>query len=187
MRPSVQLSIARSTNAFQALVWPRIEDWFGGGQLLPIEGDADNDIKRTLDMQAGIDAFHVAMNGSTRAIASRCQVCDGSFSTFTIRTRTRGGSTNTELSKRMRALFLEDDRGWLYPHVTVQAYLASWKGPLNAVAAIRTRDLFAYVREHENDRRRVYRQSNDDPSEFYAISWQYLVDDGVYIKRWPIF
>jgi len=138
----------------------------------------------TLDMFAGIDAWQVYENDKAmRGIASRVQYDNGKtaypYDTFSIR-KSRPHS-QTEYEKRLAAIL--SDRGFVYPHLTVQAYLDAMKQCIVSVAVCRTKDLFLYVdmmgvssfREIPN---------TDGSSTFIAVKWSQLVSDGVRVKHW---
>lgn len=144
MRPDVQRDLSDSASAFVSVVWPKIGKWFGGGRLLPVESVTDSEFTSTLDMLAGIDAWHVLDNVGIRGIASRVQrVAERqiSYSSFTIRSARRSGA-ETELAKRIRAM-QNPEQGWLLPTLTIQAYVSD--DQLEYAAAVRTRDMFEYI------------------------------------------
>jgi hypothetical protein len=169
MRHEVASDLKRSSTAFTEIVWPRIaEPWFGGGEIIPVEAVTQEVFSKHLDTLAGVDAWLIRAAFGITAIASRVQFVRGSrpFNTFTIRAW-RSSGLDTELQKRLRSLN-EPDRGYLYPHVTIQAYLQSGTNEFLSVAAILTRDLFAHVDKYRD------KTNGDQRSGFKVACWRQL-------------
>lgn len=168
-----------SAAAFRALVWPIVNVWCGGGEIKQVEGQDAN----LLDMYAGVDAWQVFVNNkSMRGIASRIQYNTGKagypYNTFSI--RTARPNSPTEYEKRLECIL--SNRGLVYPHLTVQAYLDASKQAVQSVAVCRTKDLFLYV-----DFRglAMFRQirNTDGSSTFIVVKWSEMVENGVHIKQ----
>lgn len=120
MRKPVERQLKRSTKDLVTVVWPRIKDEIGGGRLEVVESVADKSFADDLDQRAEVDIFQVLPNGM-RGLASRIQ-WGKPYNTFSVRSwRSTGGET--ELEKRLRAIN-HKDKGWVYPHITIQAYLS---------------------------------------------------------------
>lgn len=192
MRGDVAHDLTQSADAFVRIVWPAIERIAGGGRLVPVEAVTTDDITRAFDVLAGIDAWQIA-GGGIRGIASRVQWGPKAWDTFTIRYERRTGA-ETEYTKRLRAL-TEIDRGWLTPHITVQAYINCEE--LLACGLVRTADLFSFVREYElanghfplagdvrDKRRACYLQQNGgDGNLFIVVPWGFLRENGVDLRE----
>jgi hypothetical protein len=186
--------LGRSRSAFFDLVWPAVSAACGGGELVQIEGSPHN-TDRDLDTLAGIDAYQRRTDKGMRGIASRVQADPGGpWNTFTIRTRRDSGSP-TEYEKRLSAV--RDGGGWLYAHLTVQAYLSTDLTRLLSSAVVRTSDLFVHAEscrhgpgwsETKCGRCYVQRTSRrDDPNgnaEFLVIPWKHLLECGIQVKVW---
>jgi len=124
----------------------------------------ENNIRRLLDMEAGIDYFLIDKHGM-RSIATRVQY-DYTCNTFTIRTERESGG-KTELEKRLFAI----KNGYLYPEYTLQAYFDN-KVDLNlySIAIIKTTDLFNYYKTNPDD----FVTHGSNGAVFKAVHWNYL-------------
>lgn len=173
-----------SSEAFSRVVWPAIRSKLGGGEIVPVESVADKGMATILDQRSGIDAWHLSLNKQIRGIASRVQWSDKSWGTFTVR-YSRDSGAATEYSKRKNDI--TSDAGWLYPHITVQAYIAGAKdgqGELLSAGIIKTRSLIAAcecilkggVPPRDGGIRRT------DNAAFIWASWQWLKKSGYDIK-----
>lgn len=140
----------RSKRRFQNIVWPEINDWFGGGDLIPVE-KVNTDLAKCLDMVAGIDWLVRVPGRGVITIASRVQrgQC---FETTTIRYELPS-SNRTEFEKRMVQL----RRGMVVPTVTAHSYV-KLDDPLNKrcttgellnAAIHQTEPLYEYLVEAE--------------------------------------
>ncbi len=188
MNVAVARDLSRSAGAFADIVWPRIADELGGGALIPVEAVTATSFARDLDLLAGIDAWHIRRaDGLMRGIAARVQFdCD--FRTFTIR-YSRASGADTEFDKRLRAMREYGD--WLWPAVTVQAYVRESPPTLLSAASIRTADLFslaqALIDKPDEAGRGVgwgLRPAYDQ-NWFLWIGWDYLTDLGLSLWRKP--
>jgi len=143
--------LSASASAFVSLVWPKIRPLLAGGELLPMESIKDCEFAKMLDMRAGIDGWQIHPDGM-RGIASRIQIAKKAWDTFTIRMSRDSGAT-TEFHKRQIAI--HGNRGWSYPHVTVQAYLREWDGPVLSIGIAKTEDIIDYIERGFSFRRRT--------------------------------
>ena len=188
MTPLVTHLLSQSASDFVNIVWPAVKDLplIGGGQLQPVEASSDAEFAKTLDMLAGIDAWQVLSSpAAMRGLASRIQWGQARNS-FTVRIALPSGA-ETEYHKRIRALD-QPELGFLYPHLTVQAYLDQAGGALRSAAVVRTADLFEKARLLVRNRPKLrldersklfgFRQ-NPDGTEFLYMSWSYLRYEGV--------
>jgi len=174
MRSDVRRDLSWSADAFTRQVWPVIAEWCGGGELWPVETTNDEPgFKKRLDTDAGIDGWQIKDGEGIRGVASRVQAFNPAwrewpFNTFTIREK-RDSGAETEYAKRSRAL-LQAESGWLFPGLTVQAYLSAQSGGvLQSVAVVRTRDLIEFLMkgwpEHHFTSQRTTNAS------FYCVDW----------------
>lgn len=111
------------------------------GDLIDIE-TKDTHLAKMFDQYAGIDAIQV-VNNQLRAVAIRVQ-WGKSWDTFTIRYKRKSG-TKTEYQKRAEAIL--NDRGYLYPYLTIQAYLDK-RGEATRILScgvVKTKDLYQYM------------------------------------------
>lgn len=122
----------------------------GGGKLIDLEKAGQSDpvvtgetnIAAMFDQYSGVDALHLA-NRQLRLVALRVQWCRN-WATFTIRYKRRSGAA-TEYMKRVEAI--QSDKGWLYPHLTVQAYLDK-RGDASEILGcgiVKTKDLYDHI------------------------------------------
>jgi hypothetical protein len=172
-------AIRQSSQDFVNDVWPHVAPMIGGGAVLPIETLTADSLARDLDMLAGIDLLHYTDDGGLRGIASRVQYNRPEWAsrfpwdTFTVR-KARANRLQTEYQKRMRDI----DHGYLYPYLTVQAYIDSQTaGRLVSAAVVRTLELYAFLDEHGAASRQV-----TGGAEMYVIRWTDLEDADVPIK-----
>lgn len=129
-----------SAAAFLRVVWPAMKNMVGGGKIIPIESVTDDSMTEMLDRYSGIDAWHLSDGQQMRGVASRVQ-WGNAWNTFTVR-YTRDSGAKTEYEKRK--FDIESNAGWLYPHLTVQAFIGGKKGEngeLLSVAVIKTKSL----------------------------------------------
>jgi hypothetical protein len=157
----------RSSLAFRELVWPVIADDLGGGKLIEVETIKDNDFASSLDCIAGVDCWQETAE-FMRAIAQRTQ-WGANYHTFTVRETLRSGHI-TEAAKRRIAIA----EGWLYPAITVQAYIiddhlvaAAWALTQNVIAACA-------------DERTWTQTNHQDGATFFCVPWQVVQDVHIY-------
>ncbi len=183
MRADVHRDLTASSRVFVDVVWPAISHIMGGGQLKPVEGNAGKGLEQDLDTLAGIDGFQMLDNlGVMRSIATRVQWMPVGYSpyrTFTIRTRRPNGA-RTEREKRLHAIN-HRDLGYLYPHITVQAYVRKDMDELLSVGIIRTIDLFACVRDHPSGNAN---RAGNGGEEFEIYAFDYLRGHGYVVHEW---
>ena len=143
MRPDVADALKASSRAFVEVVWPVVGPGIGGGELVPVETVTASGFAKDLDTLAGVDMWQVVRPEGMRPIASRMQLASSTprLDTFTIRFHLRSGYP-TEYHKRVASI----RSGYLYPRLTIQAYVTSWQdGALLSAAAIETRALFKWA------------------------------------------
>lgn len=111
------------------------------GDLVDIE-TRDSSLAKLFDQYSGIDAIQV-INKQLRAVAIRVQ-WGKSWDTFTIRYKRISGA-ETEYQKRAKAIL--SDKGFLYPYLTIQAYLDKRGNAtrINSCGVIKTVDLYQYI------------------------------------------
>lgn len=168
---SLLKAMRQSARVFAEHVWPIIEPWIGGGKLVPIETVTDSEIAQQLDMLAGIDAWQIHADGIC-GIASRVQAGKAAidpktgrpWKTFTVRERKTSGA-RTEYAKRKDAI--ETGR-WLYPILTVQAYVTDWNHPeILSVGMAKTTDIIACIDKDLAD----LKPTHEGDAWFYAVGW----------------
>ena len=161
----IQRDMEWSTLLFQNEVWPIIKKIVGGGDLMIMEGRPDQELASKLDMLSGIDGWHIC-NGM-RGIASRVQKGDRSWNSFTIR-MSRDSGASTEYEKRKAAI--NDNTGWIYPHLTVQAYAKTESGPILSVGVAKTIDIIDYITHGHHE----LRQTTN--AKFAVCFWENMRD-----------
>jgi hypothetical protein len=117
-----QTDLSRSARAFVQKVWPILKQRIGG-ELIPVETNTSSELFRLLDQRAGIDEWHWGGDKGIRGMASRVQWIKPGYApwnTFTMR-KSRDSGAKTEYQKRVEAI--QSNEGWMYPALTVQAYI----------------------------------------------------------------
>ena len=153
-----------------------IREACGGGNLLPVETMLTPEA-RHLDLLGGIDCWQVVPAlGTMRGLAVRVQERSPTwsgpwpFATFTIR-EARVSGTETEYPKRLRAVQQTHGEGWLYPALTVQAYVPSFAaGGVDAVAVARTLDLFKFI--HYGTEGIHYTRRRTGDATMIVVDWE---------------
>lgn len=174
--------LSDSSFDFQRVVSPIIKPWVGGGELVLIEGSRDETLK-TLDTNSGIDVLHIC-NGQVRGIANRIQWVDVSYRTFTVRCD-RDSGTKTEYEKRREAI--DSEKGYIYPSLTVQSYIAHPKrqGNLINLAMCRTSDLINICTRFEQggiQNKEHVREGRTTNAGFIIIDWDFMKAEGLKIS-----
>ena len=103
---------------FERVVWPATRSAVGGGTYRSIELSGT----RVLDQLAGMDIYHELDRRVVRAFSVRVQWDWQSWRTFTIRFSLSNGAA-TQFEKALAA-YEYRDRGALYPHLAIHAYVA---------------------------------------------------------------
>lgn len=170
-------SIEKSSRVFKNIVWPAISKLpiIGGGEIQSVEDNTAKGERELIDLYSGIDAWHIDGN-KMRGVASRVGF-SGNFETFTI--------GFDEFKKRIKAIE-QSDEGWLFPHLTVQAYVD--KDSLLSAAVIRTQELigiakiiFEKVNKENFDESEYFGilPNNNSGKKFIYIRWNYLIEQGI--------
>jgi len=134
------------------------------GKIIPVEAQ-DSDLKKLLDIEAGIDYFRKDKHG-LQGIAWRAQF-EYTCNTFTIRTERESGN-KTELEKRLYAI----KNDYIYPEFTIQAYFDNIIDcNLYSIAIIKTVDLFKFYTEHS-----IMFGVGRSNADFIFIWWGHLKD-----------
>lgn len=184
MPPSleVQQDMGDSAHDLLYIVWPCIQQQLGGGEILPVENVESDVMRRTLDIQAGIDAWHQHPHYGLRGIASRVQPADRAWRTFTIRA-TRSTGSKTEWAKRIDSLL----RGWMVPDLWIHSYVSKDRQRLLGSGIVKTKDLILYTAKYlptvrclkpgdkPNSGEFVYlRPNGSDGNMFIVVEWNGL-------------
>ncbi len=168
-----RLDLSVANRAFINLVWPEVAARCGDGELLPVESLTPTATSHMLDTVAGIDFWQKRDNGTlVRGIAVRVQAAARSYDTFTVR-RARFSGAVTEYEKRCKALDRRDD-GYIYPGLTIHAYVTSFEGTgiLIAAGIVRTIDLYGFLRDGYG-----YTDETDNAT-FFVARWDELKQSG---------
>jgi hypothetical protein len=181
MKEEVKHDLNESASDFVHIVWPAVSPLCGGGVLYSVERVLDLGWISTLDACSGIDAFQMPPSGNVlRGIASRIQY-GRSYPTFTLRYKRSSGAA-TEFEKRLYAI-QHVERGYIYPHLTIQAYMSRPSGKLLAAAVTETRSLYLYAQRYREDKSRVYVQRNaSDGNTFLVVMWEPYQREGHPLK-----
>jgi hypothetical protein len=128
-----------------------------GDQIIDIE-TADTKLAKLFDVYSGVDAIQV-VDKQLRTIALRVQ-WGNAWNTFTIRFK-RASGAETEYQKRVKAIF--GNKGYIYPYLTVQAYLDKRNDAKEILSCcvVRTEDLYKHIIQNmPNIRQRVCNEGN---------------------------
>jgi len=148
----IEKRIKESSKDFLNVVLPEIKndcEWLKEGEIISIEKETQNHLAHKFDILAGMDFLQIITDKGIRSIANRIQwgAIYSHWKSITIR-ESRNGSKNTELKKRIEAIFGKE--GFLYPWLTIHSYLTE-KGPnakLFYSVVIKTKDLFECYQWH---------------------------------------
>jgi hypothetical protein len=178
MNPNV---ISDNARVFRDVVWPRVCDILGGGELIPVEGEATSKMCTLLDVFAGIDYWRIESDIAVQGIGSRISSVSPEgrlYNTFTLRYSLPSGRP-TEFQKRVKAL--ADDQ-FVVAKWTIHAYVL--RDELVSVGIIDTRDLVRVAQVQEL----LLRESPDvpdcfisegrngaDDSTFLVLPWEHLL------------
>jgi len=173
MRIEVSQDMKWSSKLFIETIWPMISGVVGGGDLMQMEGRPDQQLARELDMRSGIDAWQLMPCGQMRGVAARVQQSNKDWATFTIRL-SRDSGAKTEFQKRYEAI--NDGRGLIYPHLTVQGYSETKTGPIISVGICRTVDVIDFVKKGLNE---INRTTN---ASFAVCRWDRMRSEGYRVE-----
>lgn len=166
-----------TSGLFEQHVWPSISELCGGGEIITMEISVDQ-LADAFDKHSGIDAWQVTPDSGMRGIGSRIQRIKDDvrpYDSFTVRAK-RFNGVKTEFAKRKEAV--ESNRGFVYPYLTVQAYVREQDNQLLSAAVCKTADLIWFI---ENG----YSQENQTTNAaFYVCFWRDMVKAGVKIKTY---
>ncbi len=171
---AVYRDMAASSKAFAEIVWPKISEMCGGGEIVGCEDTKDGTLAFQLDRVAGIDAWQIIDKPIhlVRGMGIRVQPLEPhhpDYRTFTVR-YSRPSGKPTEYQKRKAAI----EHGWLYPRVTIQAYTRD--GVLVSAAMAHTEEVIQKADPTK-------RKPNKWGEELIAVPWREFAPDR--IKTWP--
>lgn len=151
-------------------VLPVLKGLFNNCKFVEIEGRADDEIAKDLDIYAGIDVYRVQYSTSSAiGIASRIQA-GKAWRTFTVR-RTRDSGAATEYEKRKYAI----EHNTLYPKLTMQAYIQD-NGSV-VIGLVETEKLMEYIDKENPTIRRTGREQRGQAS-FFVCEWDKMRNAG---------
>lgn len=162
--PDWKAQLSWSSEVFDRLVRPEASRLLGG-QFEIVEAVTATGVAKTLDVLSGVDLWLVRDGQGVRAVASRVQKTFKSWRTFTIR-KARDSGAATEYEKRKHAF----EHEYLYPHLTLQAYVNQQADQLLGFAAMRTRSLWAMIEAGQCTVNRTGANQNGQAS-FYVVRW----------------
>ncbi|MEA3442544.1 MAG: hypothetical protein U9R04_03520 [Chloroflexota bacterium] len=180
--------LSDSAHDFIHIVCPKLREvGFLSGQVIPVEAVTADDMRRYLDMLAGIDLWVIEEKMGITGLASRIQWGPSAYDSFTIR-ETRHTGVETELSKRLRAI--HSGGRYLYPYWSCQAYVTKRptrengylksQGEVLSVGVASTKDICTLI-IHGQYKRRL----NPDGNTFAAVFWEAMKRDGYELYTWP--
>jgi hypothetical protein len=171
-------ALSRSAQQFKTILEPELQQILKG-KFEVVEGVTVDQLAKLLDALAGIDVWHIDKIKGIRGIALRIQT--GKYwKTFTVRNKRESGA-KTEYEKRKYAI----EHGYLYPYLTVQAYISP-EGKLKGFAIARTVDIMSAIDAGFSGTRHTG-EKQVGQAEFFWISWKTLAELGYTIvtKEYP--
>jgi len=133
------------------------------GELKVVEGITIPEMAKLLDTLAGIDVWYINKLNGMRGIASRIQT-GVNYKTFTVRNKRKSGA-KTEYEKRKIAI----EKGYLYPYLTIQAYVSE-NNELLSYAIAKTEDIINAI-----DNGLCYKNHTSKnqigQAEFFVVKW----------------
>jgi len=178
MNEVVEKALNQSSADFARLVQPVVSQALRG-QFEIVEGVTDYEVAKALDVMAGIDLWFVRDGAGIRGIANRVQRTTHNWRTFTIRKERDSGAT-TEYEKRRQAILRE----WLYPVLTLQAYVTLDGEQLLGFGVAHTRDILAVIDAGLAGVRHTG-SGQQGQASFYVVGWETLQDEGYWLYEWP--
>ena len=152
---------------FNRFLKPRLAELLGG-KIENIEGSTKDDMVKAFDRFAGIDAWLIKSDEGIRGIASRIQLGDKNWRSFTIRKERETGHS-TEYDKRKYSM----TNNWIYPFWIVQAFVSKDGQNLLGFGLAKMCDIIEAI-----DKGLCYeRQSGSDQvgkATFYVCNWDTL-------------
>jgi len=162
-------SLSRSMQQFEDVLQCELSGILKG-DLKVVEGITIEEMAKLLDTLAGIDVWYINKLNGMRGIASRIQT-GPNYRTFTIRNKRRSGA-KTEYEKRKIAI----EKGYLYPYLTVQAYVSD-NDRLLSFAIAKTEDIIDAI-----DNGLCYKNHTGSEqigqAEFYVVKWTVMKNSG---------
>lgn len=160
-------ALEKSAKAFDRLVKPHAMRLLRG-EFEIVESVTQSRVAQLLDVLAGIDLWFFDTERGVMGVANRVQWGDKSWRTFTIR-KSRDSGARTEFEKRCEAI----QGGWLYPQLTLQAYVTRDRQRLLSFAIAYTRDIIALLERGEGEVRKTG-SAQHGQAEFYVLGWDTL-------------
>jgi len=143
------------------------------GKIISIEDIEKDSILKTLDRQSGIDAFHISENG-IRGIALRIQnINQHNFDTFTIR-YSRHNNSKTEYEKRKKTFQTQKEKGYLYPFLTIQAYVNYDTKEVLKISIVKTEQLYNYIENNLDMILAKQKRTVNDGNELIYVTFDQL-------------
>lgn len=142
-------------------------------EIVSIEDIEKVGILKMLDRQSGIDAFQISKDG-IRGLGLRIQnINQHNFDTFTIR-YSRKNNTTTEYEKRKKAIEDQKEKGFLYPFLTVQAYVDYDTKEVLKISIVKTESLYNYIDENLDMILKKQKRTVNDGNELIYVNFDQL-------------
>lgn len=162
-------ALSRSTLQFKEVIQENLQSVLKG-EFEVVEGVTIDKLAKLLDTLSGIDLWHINLNGM-RGVALRIQTGDKNWHTFTIRNKRQSGA-KTEYEKRKYAI----DNNYLYPYLTVQAYITK-DNKLLSFAVAKTTDIIAMI-DAGKCRKQHTGKEQIGQAEFFVVDWYDMINAG---------
>jgi len=162
-------ALSKSMQQFEDILQSELKQILKG-DLKVVEGITIKPMAKMLDTLAGIDIWYINKSNGMRGIASRIQT-GPNYKTFTVRKKRESGA-KTEYEKRKIAI----EKGYLYPYLTVQAYVTD-DNKLLSFAIAKTKDIIDAIDAG------LWHKNHTGPdqigqAEFYVVNWQDMKNAG---------
>jgi len=185
MREDVKVDLSDSAYDFMNTVYPKLVELnFISGEIISVEGNANDYLKALLDKQASIDVLLVKTNTGVIGIASRVQWYEPTkprgfpFNSFTIRMH-RATGARTEYEKLTNALSANGK--YFYPYYTCQSYITERRtGELVSLAIAKTEDIYRII----NLGYSKSMVNSFDNNTFEVVYWDVMQSHKCDIKIW---
>ena len=182
-----KVDLTDSAHDFINIVCPKLREiGFLSGRVIPVEAVTADEMRRYLDMLAGIDLWLIEEKMGITGLSSRIQWGPSAYDSFTVR-ETRHTGVETELSKRLRAI--RSGGRYVYPYWSCQAYITQRptrenrclksQGKLLSVGVASTKDICSLI-VHGRCERRL----NPDGNTFAVVFWKIIKEQGYNLYTW---
>ncbi|AGM12001.1 hypothetical protein DNAM5_144 [Haloarcula californiae tailed virus 1] len=179
---NIEDKIQQSERDFREEVLPEIRDWFPDeGEIIAVEGNATDRMRKMLDMHAGVDAFVVRPGIGVRGIANRVRYGNRYRRTFTISAPDENANHPSAFEKRVTAV----QSDYVMPYWMVTAFFDERGGELLRVGMCKVKDLISQI-SHGTKGRDYVLKTPRGRRNFYSVEWNMMSPDDVQIREFDV-